>query len=221
MTSLASSAHCCTSRLLRAPTFLPEQVPRESVHRLGQKIACRGTHVALGGPTPLSMPIFITHCTDGIASTFILSYCRVRSIFQVFAKLSLIGLVLASIGPDLCLIHLSRKLNVFSTSPPTIIVSLADDFVVSGCFYSTSIILYISEKAAYAMNRYVMTTKDSSAAPPSNPKIQRQPVGIRALNHVEPNNSSVIATIQDHDERELAQMGYKQVGDFGFSSLVN
>jgi hypothetical protein len=32
----------------------------------------------------------------------------------------------------------------------------------------------------------------------------------RSVNQVQPSDLSLIATIQDHDERELAQMGYKQ-----------
>lgn len=59
----------------------------------------------------------------------------------------------------------------------------------------------------------VMSAKDSSMVASRSLKTESQLGTNRASNHVEPSESSRIATIQNHDERELAQMGYKQVRD--------
>lgn len=67
------------------------------------------------------------------------------------------------------------------------------------------------KQTVYPTNCYIMSAKDSSMVPSRNLKTEGQLARARSLNHVEPNDSSIIATIQDHDERELAQMGYKQV----------
>lgn len=67
----------------------------------------------------------------------------------------------------------------------------------------------------------MMSTKDSLIVLPGNSKTQGQLAGTVSSNHVDPNDSSLIATIQDHDERELAQMGYKQVCNISSSGLID
>ena len=59
-----------------------------------------------------------------------------------------------------------------------------------------------------------MSAKDSSMVPSRSSKTVSQLGTNGSSNHVEPSESSLIATIQNHDERELAQMGYKQVRDY-------
>lgn len=65
-----------------------------------------------------------------------------------------------------------------------------------------------------------MSAKNSAMVPSGNFKTEGEPAGTGSSNQVEPNNSSIIATIQDHDERELAQLGYKQVRDCSSSCLI-
>ena len=66
-----------------------------------------------------------------------------------------------------------------------------------------------------------MSGKDLSIAATGNSKNEDQLTRAGPSNHVEPNDSSLIATIQDHDERELAQMGYKQVCHYSSSGSIN
>lgn len=66
-----------------------------------------------------------------------------------------------------------------------------------------------------------MSAKRLSIVPPENAKTEAPRPRTGSSNHVEPNDSSIIVAIQDHDERELAQMGYKQVRNRSSSDLIN
>lgn len=66
-----------------------------------------------------------------------------------------------------------------------------------------------------------MSAKGSSIVAPGNSKTEGQRAPSESSNHVEHHDSSLIATIQDHDERELAQLGYKQVCNNSPSGSIN
>lgn len=65
-----------------------------------------------------------------------------------------------------------------------------------------------------------MSHKDSSIVPSRMGTTKSQVAVTNSSNHAEPGVPSIFAAIEDPDERELAQMGYKQVRDDGFFSCI-
>jgi hypothetical protein len=88
-----------------------------------------------------------------------------------------------------------------------------------GClrsFFCLFASLYLLRGIENLIRCYIMLTKDSSIVPSRMGKTKSQVAVTRSSNHVEPSDPSIFAAIQDPDERELAQMGYKQVRGYGF-----